>query len=249
MKQNATNNIDCYIKTKLKEFKLVDMRKHYEEQIQIAINQELSYRDFLLNLLKLEAEGKKMRRIEKYVKQAHFENIMTIDNFDFEFQKDLNKQLIKDFSTLSFLERNENILLIGPAGVGKTHIATAIGIKACENGYKVKYATAFELMNELFESYKEDRFKEEFNKINKVKLLIIDELGVFKMNKEKESIFFQLIRQRYEKSSLIITTSLPLGNWDEIFNSKIAATAVLDRLVHHSHVVSISGDSYRVKGF
>jgi len=246
--KKAEIKINEYIEKQLKIFKLIDIREQYQEQIQIAIAEELSYRDFLFNLLELEELGKKNRRIERLVKEAHFENIKTLDEFDFEFHKNLNKQTIKDFFTLSFLERKENIIIIGPPGVGKTHIATAIGLKACELNQKVRYAVASELIDELFEAYKTDSFKEKFNKLSKIDLLIIDELGYFKMDKEKESIFFQLIRQRYENSSLIITTNLPLGKWDEIFTSKLAATAVLDRLVHHSHIVSITGDSYRVKG-
>jgi DNA replication protein DnaC len=237
-----------YIDKMLKNFRLLDIQKHYQDQIQLAIEKDLSYRDFLVNLLRIEEAGKKERLKERNIKAAHFENIKTLENFDFNFHKNLNKQKIKDLATLSFLEKKENIIFIGPPGVGKSHIATSIGIKACEIGKKVLYVTASELIDELFEAYKNGTFKIKFKKLSKIDLLIIDELGYFKMDKEKESIFFQLIRHRYEKSSLIITTNLPLGKWDEIFTSKLAATAVLDRLVHHSHIISITGDSYRVKG-
>lgn len=237
-----------YIEQMLKNFKLLDIKEHYQGQIQLAIEKGLSYREFLMNLLSIEELGKRQRLKERNIKAAHFENIKTLDNFDFSFQKNLNKQKIIDLATLSFIEKKENIIFIGPPGVGKSHIATSIGVKACEAGKKVLYVTASELIDDLFRAYENGTLKIKFKRLSKVDLLIIDELGHFKMDKEKESIFFQLIRQRYEKNSLIITTNLPLGQWDAIFTSRLAATAVLDRLVHHAHVISITGDSYRVKG-
>ena len=127
-------------------------------------------------------------------------------------------------------------------------IATGIGRNACEAGYKVLFVNAKELVDQLYEDMQNGCLKEILKRISKIPLLIIDELSYLKMDKERESLFFQIIRQKYEKSSLIITTNLPMGRWDELFTDKLAATAILDRLVHHCHVISITGDSYRVKG-
>lgn len=237
-----------YIDNILKQFKLLDIREKYEEQIKIAINKKLSYREFLVNLLIIEENGKKERRKNRNIKAANFENIKTLKEFNFSFPKTIDIARIKDLQTLAFLEKRENIILIGPPGVGKSHIATSLGIRACEEGKKVLFITAIKLIEQLDIAYQEKTLKQAFKRISKIDLLIIDELGHLKLNKEKESIFFQLIRQRYEKNSLIITTNLPLGSWDEIFTSKLAATAILDRLVHHCHILSITGDSYRVKG-
>ena len=132
--------------------------------------------------------------------------------------------------------------------VGKSMIATGIGRNACEAGYKVLFVNAKELVDQLYEDMQKGYLKETLKQISKIPLLIIDELSYLKMDKERESLFFQIIRQRYEKSSLIITTNLPMGRWDELFTGKLAAAAILDRLVHHCHVISITGDSYRVKG-
>ena len=146
------------------------------------------------------------------------------------------------------MDRSENIIIIGPPGVGKSMIATGIGINACNAGKRVLFRNAKDLVDQLYVDMLKGRLKDSLKQLNKVDLLIIDELSYLKMDRERESIFFQIIRQRYEKRSLIITTNLPMGRWDEVFTGQLAATAILDRLVHHCHVISISGDSFRVKG-
>lgn len=239
---------NAQIEDLLKKFKLLDIKERFEEEIQVAIEEKLSYREFLVNLLIIEEKGKKERRKERNIKAANFENIKTLQEFKFSFPKTINTAKIKDLETLIFLEKNENVILIGPPGVGKSHIATALGIRACAEGKRVLFVPAIQLIDELEIAYQKKNLKQVFKKLSRIDLLIIDELGHLKLNREKESIFFQLIRQRYEKNSLIITTNLPLGSWDVIFTSELAATAILDRLVHHCHIISITGDSYRVKG-
>ena len=142
----------------------------------------------------------------------------------------------------------ENVIIIGPPGVGKSMIATGIGLNAVSAGYKVLFVNAKDLVDRLYEKMQEGKLREMLEELSKVPLLIIDELSYVKMDRERESLFFQVIRQRYEKNSLIITTNLPMGRWDELFTGRLAATAILDRLVHHCHILSITGDSYRVKG-
>ena len=145
-------------------------------------------------------------------------------------------------------DAKENIIIIGPPGVGKSMIATGIGRNACAAGRKVLFANAKELVDRLYDEMLAGRLPEVLEQLNRTDLLIIDELSYIKMDRERESLFFQIIRQRYEKSSLIITTNLPMGRWDELFTGQLAATAILDRLLHHCHVLSITGESYRVKG-
>lgn len=241
-----TNNE--YIDWALTHLKLQDLKENYENEINFAIENNIGYRNFLLNILKVEEEGRNNRLIDRNMKAARFENFKTIESFDFNFQKSINIDKIKDLHNLSFLNKKENIILIGPPGVGKTHIATSIGINACKNKKKVLFTSAIDLVEKMSIYKKKGDLKKLFKSLSKIDLLIIDEMGHLVLDKEKESMIFQLIRQRYEKSSLIITTNIPLGSWDKIFTSKLAATAVLDRLVHHCHIISISGDSFRVKG-
>ncbi|MDP4182570.1 MAG: IS21-like element helper ATPase IstB [Bacillota bacterium] len=244
---------DKYIKTMLKTFKLVDIRRKYNELIEEAIAKNLGYKEFLISLLSTEEEGKQKRRTERNIKAAQFEKITTLEEYDYSFHKYQNMQKIKELSTLEFLDKRENIIFIGKTGVGKSHIATGIGLKACEAGRKVLFENALELINNLSKSAAEGNLKESLARLSKVDLIIIDELGYLKMDREKESIFFQLVRSRYEKKSIIITTNLKLREWDELFTSQLAATAILDRLVHHCHIINMGiedgdDDSYRIKG-
>lgn len=245
---SVINTEDAYIQTMLSKFKLVDIKNNYQKSINNAIEKNLSYKEFLLDLIKLEEEGMKQRVRDRRIKAARFEDIKTIEEYDFSFNNYQNMQKIKDLSTLKFIENKENIILIGPPGVGKSHIGIGLGIKACEKGLRVLCVNAAELISDLSKSAADGTLKLKLKSLSKIDLMIIDELGYLKMDKEKESIFFQLIRHRYEKNSLIVTTNLPLGRWNEIFTSQLAATAILDRLIHHSHIISITGDSYRVKG-
>lgn len=242
------NSNDQYIYAMLKKFKLVDIRESYFDLINEAKKDQLDYKQFLLLLLQHEEQGKNRRMVARYIKNARFEKENTFDDYDFSFHNYEHMKKIQELSTLSFLERNENVILIGPPGVGKSRIATGIGMKACEAGKKVLFVNAIEFISELATHAIQGTLKLLFKKLARIDLIALDELGYLKMDKEKESLFFQFIRHRYEKNALIITTNLPLDHWDEVFTSQLAATAILDRLVHHSHIVSITGDSYRVKG-
>jgi DNA replication protein DnaC len=240
-------DINADIQMLLKQFKLPDIHARYDEEIQSAIDNKLSYREFLYKILKIEEGGKIERLRLRNIKNAHFNDLKTMDDFDFSYPDSINQGKVQDLATLSFMDKKENIVFIGPPGVGKSHLVQAIGLKACEHGKTVLFVNAIDLMDDLHNARIEGILKQSLFKLSKINLLIIDELGYLKMDKEKESIFFQLIRQRYEKSSLIITTNLTFNRWDEVFTSELAATAILDRLLHHSHVISITGDSYRVK--
>lgn len=237
---------DEYIENRLKSFKLIDIKEQYNSLINEAIKSNLGYREFLVSLIKAEEDGKAKRAFERRVTSANFHNIKTLESYDYSFHEYKHTQKIKELATLSFIKNKDNVVLLGPPGVGKSHIATALGIEACRAGYRVLFTDTIEFINGLSASVADGTLKAKLKKLSKIDLLIIDELGYVKMDKEKESIFFQVIRQRYEKNSLIITSNLPFRQWDTIFTGQIAASAILDRLLHHCHVISITGDSYRV---
>lgn len=244
--RNSSFSVDEDIKRLLKQFKLPDILAAYDDEIKNAADIGISHRELLHRLLKIEEKGKNKRLAEKNIKNVKFDSYKTIEEFNFKFQPSLNESKIKDLATLSFLDKKENVVFIGPPGVGKSHLSTSLGIKACERGKTVLFVNAIEFMDTLEKAYIDGSLKQQFKKLSRLDLLIIDELGYLKLDKEKESIFFQLIRHRYEKNSLILTTNLPFSQWGEIFTSEVAATAVLDRLLHHAHVISITGDTYRV---
>jgi DNA replication protein DnaC len=237
-----------YVRAKMKQFKLVDMREQYGDIIAEAEKASLGYMDFLVRLLSVEEEGKMLRRSAMLLEKASFDSTVSLEDIDYSFNPSLNQAKIEELGKLHFLDAHENIIIIGPPGVGKSMIATGIGRNACAAGRKVLFANAKELVDKLYDEMAAGRLPEILDRLNHIELLIIDELSYIKMDRERESLFFQIIRQRYEKRSLIITTNLPMGRWNELFTGQLAATAILDRLLHHCHVLSITGESYRVKG-
>lgn len=170
-----------------------------------------------------------------------------MEDYDFNFQPSVRKSEIEDYMTLRFMENNENILFIGSSGVGKTHLATAIGIEAAKHRYSVYFITCRELISQLKKAENENRLEQRLKSFTRYKLLLIDEIGYLNLDKEAANLFFQLISLRYESKSTIITTNKNLSKWSEIFCDPVIANAILDRLLHHSHVVNIVGPSYRTK--
>ena len=192
-------------------------------------------------------EKKRNNVIIHSVKMAGFPRITTLQEFDFSYQPTINESQINDFASLRFLEKKENIIFYGNSGVGKTHLATAIGVIAARNRDSTYFIKCSQLMNDLHKAHLEGKINEKLKNLGSYKLLIIDELGYLPINKEDSKLFFQLMDRRYEKFSRIITTDINFSEWDEIFGDAIIANAIIDRILHHSHVVTIKGKSYRLK--
>ena len=167
--------------------------------------------------------------------------------YDFSFQPSLDRRLVEDLATLRFIEGNENILFVGSPGTGKTHLAAAIGTEAARHRYSVYFITCQELMNQLKKAELENRLEARLRAFMRHRLLIIDEIGYLNLDSEDANLFFQLITLRYEKKSTVITTNKSLSKWNEIFGDPVITNAILDRLLHHSHIVNIVGPSYRTK--
>jgi DNA replication protein DnaC len=224
---------------------------HLEAQIDAVCEQasqkQLDYKTFLVQALQTEWQGRYQKGIEARLKQARFPWIKTLDQFDFEFQPSLDRRQVRELAGMSFVERAHNIIILGPPGVGKTHLAIGLGVKSVEAGYSVLFLTLESLMIRLVKAFNENRLERSLQQLVYPKVLIIDEIGYLPLSNLEASLFFRLVVRRYERASLIITSNKSFLDWGEIFHDPVLATAVLDRLLHYSTTLNIKGESYRIK--
>lgn len=231
----------------LEYLKLKQMTLHLNEVLDFSVHNQLSFIDTLIKLTNYEIDVREHNMIHAMVKVAAFPHLKEIKDFDFNFQPSINQQQILDFLTLRFIEENENIIFLGPSGVGKTHLATSIGIVAAKKRTSTYFIKCHDLIQNLKRARLENRLESRLKHYNKYKLLIIDEIGYLPIDPEDAKLFFQLIDMRYEKRSTIFTTNVNFKTWDEVFQEAKLANAILDRILHHATVVTIVGDSYRLK--
>jgi DNA replication protein DnaC len=229
----------------LKELKLVQFQLKLDEYINKVNEDKISLTQALYELTSKEIEVKNFNARNAMVKVAGFPHLKEMKDFDFEFQPKINKQQFLDFESLRFLENNSNIILIGNSGVGKTHLATSIGIAAAKKRISTYFIKCHDLIDQLKKAHLENKLDSRIKHFSKYKLLIIDEIGYLPIGEQEAKMFFQLIDKRYEKKSTIITSNINLSEWNEIFVDNMLASAILDRLVHHSSIVNILGNSYR----
>ena len=242
MDNNFTRTLNNFETLNMPEF-----RANIERYISYVEFGEKTMVDALYELTELEMELRTKRAMNACVKVANFPYIKRLSDFDFSFQPSINKDQIMNFKYLQFLEKKENIIFIGSPGVGKTHLATAIGIEAASMRTSTYFIGCNDLVLQLKKAHIENRLEQRLKFFSKYKLLIIDEVGFLPLDTESSNLLFQLIARRYEKNSTIITTNKSLSRWGEVFGDPVIANAILDRLLHHSHVINIVGRSYRTK--
>ena len=212
-----------------------------------AAKGDLDYQGFLARALETEWRGRQQRGIEMRLRMARFPWLKTLEQFDFEWQPSLDRKVVRELAGMSFVERAENVVLLGPPGVGKTHLAIALGGKAVDAGASVLFLTLETLMGRLIRARQENRLERMLQQLASPRLLILDELGYLPLSREEASLFFRLLVRRYERGSLIVTSNKSFADWGEVFKDHVLATAILDRLLHHATTLNIKGESYRLR--
>lgn len=231
----------------LKSLRLSTMYRECEKVATRAARENLDHLTFLLQLVELEMIEREQRAAERRLKAAKFPYQKTLDEFNFAAQAELNQPLIVELMRGDYLDRRENILLVGNSGTGKTHLATALGIAACQQGKRVRFFRVTELITTLMEAREERQLLKLRTQLGKQDLLILDELGYVPASKAGSELLFDIISNAYERQSLIVTTNLPFENWTEVLISERLTGATLDRLTHRCHILETRGESYRLK--
>ena len=230
----------------LKTLKLPTFLREHEKLGRQCAIEGLDHVQFLARLVELELIDRERRMVERRIKAAKFPATKRLDSFDFKAIPKLNKMQVLDLARGEWIDRRENVIALGPSGTGKTHVALGLGLAACQKGLSVSFITAAALVNELMEARDERRMLRLQKQLATVKLLIIDELGFVPLSKTGAELLFEVISQRYERGSTMITSNLPFDEWTETFGTERLTGALLDRLTHHVNILEMNGDSYRL---
>jgi DNA replication protein DnaC len=239
---------EAVLPLQLKNLKLSTFNTHWQDSSAIAQNNNWAYGQYLSHLCDLEMANREQSRLKRRLKESRLPKNKVISSLDFSFNKTINPAQIKALAeTDTWIRKANNLIIFGPSGVGKTHIASAVGYRQIELGTKVKFYQTSHLVQLLQQAKVQLRLKDLLVKLDKIPLLILDDIGYIRKDEHETSVLFELICHRYETGSLIITANQPFSDWDKIFPDNMMAVASIDRLVHHATVISINGDSYRMK--
>jgi len=245
--QAPTDTPQVLLEHHLKALRLPTFLREYDKVARQCAAEDVDYPRYLLRMSELELLDRERRATERRVRQAKFPVVKSLDSFDFLAIPSLNKAMVLELVRSEFLLRRENVLLLGNSGTGKTHVALALGLAACQRGHRVRFTTAAALVHELMEARDEKKLLRYQKQIAAYELLIVDELGFVPLSKTGAELLFEVFSQRYERSSTLVTSNLPFQEWTEILGSERLTGALLDRLTHHVHILEMNGDSYRLK--
>ena len=235
------------LRENLERLKMKNTLEILDNYLEQALKDEINVVEILDHIFSEEAKSRTQRAVEKQIQMSGFPIKKGLKNFDFSFQPSIDKRQIEEFCTMRFIENAENIVFLGPPGVGKTHLATAIGMETAQHRFSTYYISCHILIEQLKKAHFENRLPDKLKALSRYKLLIIDEIGYLPMDIQGANLFFQLIARRYERVSTIFTSNKPFSQWNEVFADVTIASAILDRVLHHCSVINIRGESYRLK--